>query len=207
MKASPKHWFSASRAFSCAVKSIVVAAVVTAADGFCQERRGTGGQPARPMRAINYGNWVGRRVMTKEFIEKAGINEEQAAALKAATEEIEKRQKALDEEIKALSIEQARIAKKILNEPGAEADEIMAIIEKIGKLRTEQAKANTRILLKIRDTLTEEQRKKVSETIAEEGRRRLNERQQRVPREEREARRKPAAPAAAPARPAVPQGW
>ncbi len=163
------------------------------------------------MRSVNYGNWVGRRVLNKEFLEKAGVTEDQAARLKAATEEIEKRQKALDEEIKALSIEQAQIAKKILNEPGAEAEEIMAIIEKIGKLRTEQAKANTLILLKIRDTLTEEQRKKVSDTIAEEGRRRMNERQQRAPREERareprEPRRKPA-PEAVPARPAAPQGW
>lgn len=39
----------------------------------------------------------------------------------------------LEEEINKAALEQAEIAKKVLSEPGASADEIMKIIERIGR--------------------------------------------------------------------------
>lgn len=166
------------------VLSVLMAWVLMAGAVTGQERQAPAEKQARTTRSINYGNWVGRRVMTKEFIEQVGITEGQAAKLKECMEDSEARQKALEEEINKLAMEQAQLARTILNEPGADTAELMEIIEKIGKLRTEQAKSNTRILINIRDTLTEEQRKKASETIAEEGRKRMTERQQRRPRGE-----------------------
>lgn len=205
MKVYHFQGWRSSRFIGSMLRNVMLASVLAAGTVTGQERGAPGGQQARPMRSMNYGNWVGRRVMSAEFIDKVGITEEQVAKLKASMEEVEKKQKGLEAEINKLSIAQAQLAKKILNEPGADAAEIMAIIEKIGQLRTEQAKTNTRILINIRDTLTEEQRKTASETIAEEGRKRMQERQQRRQREEREPRRGPGP--AAPARPAVPQGW
>ncbi len=190
---------------SVALKFLVLVTMMVAVYGFGQELRGQGGASTRPVRSINYGNWVGRKVMTKEFIDKVGINDEQAANLKAAMEKIEKKLKEVDNEISKLSIEQARLAKKILNEPGADATEIIEIIEKIGVLRTEQAKANTQILISIRDTLTEDQRKIANETIAEEGRRRMIERRMRRQRVERGEQGQPGPDT--PGRPAVPKGW
>jgi hypothetical protein len=206
MKVYISHGYLTGRKYSGALKFLTFVMMMVAIYGFGQELRGQGGAPTRPVRSMNYGNWVGRKVMTKEFIDKVGINDEQAANLKAAMEKIEKKLKEVDSEISKLSIEQARLAKKILNEPGADATEIMEIIEKIGVLRTEQAKANTQILISIRDTLTEDQRKIANETIAEEGHRRMIERrmrrQQRAERGEH-GQLEPNAPA----RPAVPKGW
>ena len=197
--------YSSGRECSGALKILAAAAVMAAMHGFGQETRGQDGPLARPARSMNYGNWVGRRVMTKEFIDKVGITGEQSAKLKTSMEGIEKKLKELESEISKLSVEQARLAKKILNEPGADAAEIMGIIEKIGSLRTAQAKANTQILINIRDTLTEDQRKTASTIIAEEGRRRMRERRARRQRAERGERGQPGP--AAPARPAAPQGW
>jgi len=203
MKASQIKGFSISCVFLVNVSNVLILSLLIAGAVLGQEHRVQGKQQARPTRSINYGNWVGRRVMTKEFMEKVGITDEQAAKFKTLMDETATRQKTLEAEIHKLSIKQAQIAKKVLNEPGADTAEIMEIIENIGKLRTEQAKNNTKILIHIRDTLTEEQRKKASEAIAEEGNRRIKEqRHQRRPRDARE-RRDPGAPP----RPTAPQDW
>ena len=179
---------------------------------------------ARPM---NYGNWVGRQVMEKEFMEKVGIKDEQAAKLKEEIEKIEARRKTTEETIDQLAAQQAEIAKKVLAEPGADIEEVMKLIERIGQLRTEQAKLSTQTLVVIRDTLTEEQRKKTQELIAAEGQRRAQERGVGPRREgggERPGQgpgggrrgdrpggpggpRPPAAAPDAPPRPDAPKGW
>ena len=151
----------------------------------------------RTSRNLNYGNWVGKRVLTKEFMEKVGIKDEQAAKIKAEFAAIDAQSNKLDEEINKAAQEQALIAKKVLSEPGAKTDEIMKIIERIGQYRTEQAKLATQRLVVIRDNLTKEQREKASEILTIEGKKRLEERAARLQREER--------PATQPNRPAAPK--
>ena len=163
-------------------------------------------------RTPNYGNWVGKQVMNPEFMEKVDIQAEQAQKLKAEIDKIETRLKALDEEINKAALQQADIARKVLAEPGTSAEEIMKLIERIGAMRTEQAKLSTQILMVIRDNLTEEQRKKAHELITAEGQRRFKERLARREREERPPRpgpnaNRPPRPDAPPPRPAAPQGW
>ena len=155
----------------------------------------------RVSRSLNRGNWVGKRVLTKEFMEKVGIQAEQAAKIKAEIEVIDAKDSKLDEAINKAALEQAEIAKKVLSEPGANTDEIMKIIERIGQFRTEQAKLATQRLVVIRDNLTAEQREKASEILGGEGKKRLEERAARLEREERERN------AAQPNRPAAPKGW
>lgn len=186
------------------MKSTSVGAVLILFAGivFGQRPNERAEMPQRPSRSINYGNWVGRRVLTKEVMDEVGIKGEQAEKLKTALEELEQQLKNLDETINQAALEQAEIAKKVLEEKGAKIDEVLAIIEKIGKLRTEQAKLSTQMLVVIRDHLTDEQRKKVNEMIASEGRRRMQERNLRREREEREPHVPPT-----PNRPALPQGW
>lgn len=155
----------------------------------------------RLSRSLNHGNWVGKRVLSKEFMEKVGIQGEQAAKLKADLEAIDVKALKLDEEINQAAVEQAEIAKKVLAEPGASADEIMKIIERIGQYRTDQAKLATQRLVVIRDSLTAEQRQKASEILNAESKKRLEERAARQTREERDRNGRPAN------RPAVPKGW
>ncbi|HHU15187.1 MAG: hypothetical protein PHG74_11075 [Kiritimatiellae bacterium] len=167
----------------------------------------------RMSRSPNYGNWVGKQVMNPEFMEKVGIHSGQAQKLKEEMEKIDTRLKTLDEEIYAAALQQADIAKKVLSAPGQSTEELMKLVERIGTMRTEQAKLSTQILVVIRDNLTEAQRAKAHELITAEGQRRLKERMERRERGERQRpgpdgqrpppRRRPDPPQ----RPAAPQGW
>lgn len=183
-------------------KAMVVFFSLLAATVLGQRPNDRGEMGPRASRSLNYGNWVGRRVLTKEVMEDVGITGAQAEKLKAELEKLEEEFSVLDEAINKAALEQAEVAKKVLEEKGAKLDEVFSIIEKIGKLRTEQAKLSTQMLVAIRDNLTDEQRKKVNELIASEAKRRMQERNVRREREDR-------APNAPPNhnRPALPQGW
>ena len=159
------------------------------------------GDQTRMSRSLNYGNWVGKRVLTKEFMDQVGLQGEQAKKLKADLDALDVQFTKLDETINQAALEQAEIAKKVLSEPGASVDEVMKIIERIGKLRTDQAKLATQMLVVIRDSLTDVQRAKANELITAEGKKRMQERAVRREREEREHKNPPAE------RPAAPKGW
>ena len=133
-------------------------------------------------------------------MEQVGIQGEQAKKLKADLEALETDMRAIDVTINQTALEQAEVAKRVLSEPGAKVDEIMQIIERIGKLRTDQAKLSTRMLVAIRDSLTTEQLEKANTLISAEGQKRMQERAARREREERNAPQLPA-------RPGAPKGW
>ncbi len=163
----------------------IIGLVVLAAAAFGQPPQSTHEQP-RMSRSLNRGNWVGKHVLTKEFMDKVGIQGEQAAKLKAEFDALDTKASKLEEDINKAALEQAEIAKKVLSEPGANVDEIMKIIERIGQYRTEQAKLATQRLIVIRDNLTAAQREKASEILSAEGKKRLEDRAARLDREERE---------------------
>ena len=176
----------------------IVVLAVAVASGQPQNER----EAPRHSRSLNHGNWVGKRVLTKEFLQQVGIGGEQAAKLKAELEALDVKALKIEAMIDKAASEQAEIAKKVLSEPGASVDEIMKIIENIGQYRTDQAKLATQRLVVIRDNLTAEQRQKASEILNEEGKKRMEERAARLIREERERAGRPAAN-----RPATPKGW
>jgi hypothetical protein len=187
------------------VRQGVVLLVLSAAVSFGQQPDNNANRDRlRVSRSLNYGNWVGKHIMNKEFTEHVGISDEQAEKIKAEMEKIDARLKELGETIDQTAIQQAEVAKKVLSEPGASVDEIMKMIDRIGQLRTEQAKLSTQILVVIRDTLTEEQRKKAQNLIAAEGQKRFTERAARRDREEPHPGGQRPFP---PPRPAAPQGW
>ena len=140
------------------------------------------------------GNWVAKRVLSKDFMEKVGIQGEQAAKIKAALDALDKQSAKLDEQIQHEATRQAEIAKHVLTEPGASVDEIMTIIARIGTYRTEQAKLAIQRLVVIRDNLTAEQREKASAILNEEVKK---------GKEERDTREHNALQN----RPAAPKGW
>ena len=187
---------------------IAVVLIIAAVSAFGQRPDNNANRVERPMvnRSLNYGNWVGRHITNKEFMEKVGIADEQAKKIKEEMDKIDARLRELDVTINQAAMQQAEIAKKVLAEPGASVDEIMTVIERIGQLRTEQAKLSTQILVLVRDNLTDEQRKKAQELIAAEGQKRLAERTARREREEQRPAGGPHAPPP-PHRPAAPRGW
>jgi len=163
-----------------------------------QSREGT----LRRTRTINRNNWIGKRVLTKAFMEQVGLQNAQAEKLKADLEALHAKSQKLEELINQTALQQAELAKAVLSEPGANTDELMGIIERIGQFRIEQAKLATQQLIVIRDSLTADQREKAKEIITAEGKRRMAERT--AERAARELREKQASPAAA-EKPATPQ--
>lgn len=182
------------------ITCVALLAGLTACAVWAQQNEQDGGA-RHPRLSLGRGNWINKRMMNQEFLDKIGVTGEQAAKLKAKTDELEKESQKVEEEITKAAMEQAELAKKVLAEPGADTTEIMALVEKIGKLRTEQAKLATRRLIVMRDNLTAEQRQKASALLAEE---------QKKWREEREARDKAGAanrPANQARRPPAPKNW
>ena len=136
---------------------------------------GPGGR-MMPRRRIDYGNWLGAMVVSEKFIKEIGISDEQVSKLKTALAQFDEEGRKLEEEIRQNARQQAEKCRELLGKPGDDAGEVLAIVEKIGKLRTEQAKISIKTLMTIRDTLNDEQREKALAFIRSEGARRMNER-------------------------------
>lgn len=62
------------------IRVISLLFMMAAVSGFGQPPNNRGEAP-RQSRSLNYGNWVGKRVLTKEFMEHVGIQDEQAKKL------------------------------------------------------------------------------------------------------------------------------
>lgn len=127
----------------------------------------------------NNGNWMARFLSKPENLDKLGIKDEEVKTkLNNALKENSEKSRELGKKIQEGSIEQAKIAKEVMEKPGADATPLRAKIEEIGKLRTEQALLATDLMLKIRDTLTPEQRENVRKLMMEEGKERFNRRRE-----------------------------
>jgi len=113
------------------------------------------------------GFWLERKVTNPEFMKKIGITEEQATKLKEAWKLIEEESSKIEDDIRLLARQQAEHVKKALSEEGSDTAAIMEVIEKIGKLRIEQAKLAMKRVILIRDHLTPEQRKLLGKIVEE----------------------------------------
>jgi len=143
------------------------------------------------------GNWLEGRIMQADFMEKVGLTQENVDKLKAALKELDDAMQKINTEIRTLSTQQAELMQKVLVDADAKTDDLMALTEKIGGLRTEQAKLTTKRLLVIRDNLTAEQRKKIGEQLQAD----QQQRQQRM------QQRQQGGGNGNPPPPAAPQGW
>lgn len=140
------------------------------------------------------GFWLERKVTNPEFMKKVGITEEQSLKLHEAWKLIEAESSKLEKEISQLARQQAEHLKIALAEDSADTSAILEVIEKIGKLRIEQAKLAMKRVILLRDHLTPEQRKMLGKTIEE------DQKKWRAGREEPQ-RRKEVAPGTKPPQP------
>lgn len=113
------------------------------------------------------GFWLERKITNPEFMQKVGLSEEQVTKLRAEWKKLEEQSQKLEEQIHQLARQQAELAKQVLAEAGSDTTEVMNLIEKIGKLRIEQAKTAMQRVIIIRDYLTQEQRTKLSKILDE----------------------------------------
>jgi hypothetical protein len=156
------------------VISIAVMLAVLGAGNACAQEAGRGearGEGAgermggRGERRLGEGGDQGMMIMrmlaNPKVLEEAGISTAQADKLKAALKEVEEKMIDLDASIKKASLTQAELMSKLLADAQSSPKELMATVEKIGDLRTEQAKLQIQRLVAIRENLTPDQIAKV----------------------------------------------
>jgi hypothetical protein len=122
------------------------------------------GPPDREMHQLRFA----RHILTEKSIEEAQITPEQVQKLRNEFDMIDRQMTDIGMQIGEASKNQAEIAVRILTTPGGNADEMFKMTERIGRLRTEQAKLSVKVLLVIRDTLRPEQCAKVVDMMREE---------------------------------------
>lgn len=93
------------------------------------------------------------------------LTDEQKAAFKKENAALDERQAVVTEALRAAALEQAALATKVMADKQAPTDTLMALVEKIGGLKTDQAKIQTEKLLVIRTTLTDEQIRSASAVV------------------------------------------
>jgi len=98
-----------------------------------------------------------RVIKNPHFGEGLGLSDAQVSELRKSASELRKRQEALRAELETSALEQARLmARKNVDE-----EALMRAVEKSGRVKTELAKLRIRQLLHLRDTLTNEQMRRL----------------------------------------------
>lgn len=107
------------------------------------------------------GAMIIRMLANPKILAEADISTEQAGKLQAALKEVEIKMIDLDAAIKKASLSQTEQMAKLLADTQSSPKELMATVEKIGNLRTEQAKLQIQRLVAIREHLTPDQIAKI----------------------------------------------
>ncbi|MFZ4395980.1 MAG: hypothetical protein ACOYOU_10190 [Kiritimatiellia bacterium] len=118
------------------------------------------------------GELSGERLMDRllanvKLIKELGLSDETVVILREESRQNKTRQMDLDAQILKLSLMQHDFMAKLLLDADTHTNEVMKIIEDIGRLRTEQAKLAVQNLLMIRKYLTPDQIRKARELMRE----------------------------------------
>ena len=153
--------------------SALAAACVLAQDG---PRRPEGGRPHgdRPppgMMPGGSGTWVARTLSSRENLAKIGVaDEDKQNKLVEGLSSIREKSEDLEKKIRAISREQAKLMRELLEDGGRDDKAVLEKIDEVAKLRAEQGRLAVKAILVARDNLTPEQLKKAHELISERGR-------------------------------------
>lgn len=128
--------------------------------------------PPPPSHAVLGTPFIERQILNPHFCKANAITEGQVAAIRSALKALDVQSQGLEKEIISDAKCQADLVKSLLSGSSTNAAALDAVIEKIGKARTEQAKLTTRRLLILRNNLSEGQRKKAVEQMVQEHERR-----------------------------------
>jgi hypothetical protein len=95
------------------------------------------------------------------------LTDAQKEGLKKRIAALDERQAVVNEAFRTAAREQIAQAAKVMADKQATTNELMELVEKIGRLHTEQAKIQTEKMLAIRDTLSTEQIQRATEVLKE----------------------------------------
>ena len=132
-----------------------------------------GGAPRRwPQNERMAGDQIGERLIDRllanaKLTTELGLSDETVAKLRAESHALQLRMIDLNAQIRKLSLNQADRMSKLLLSADISTNEVMASVEEIGRLRTEQAKLAVQQLLVVRKYLTPDQIRKAHEIMRE----------------------------------------
>jgi len=130
---------------------------VSAAAGVARPSR-TGEEVDRTLRVLQV-------LSHPETARELNVTDEQKEGLKIRMSALRERQSVVDKALWGAAVEQMALAAKVMADKQAPTNALMDLVEKIGSLRTEQAKIQTEKMLAIRDTLSVEQIRGANEIL------------------------------------------
>ena len=123
----------------------------------------------RPMMG-GQGPWLVRMFTKKDNFEKLGITDKaKADKLLADLESIKDEGNAIEKKVREISREQAELMRKLFADKAADSKEVMAKIDEVAKLRAEQARLSVKMILTLRENLTDEQMQNARNMMMERG--------------------------------------
>jgi Spy/CpxP family protein refolding chaperone len=151
--------------------TLSVSSVTTLAQDFDHGRHGKRGRQDHNPEMMK-GKLLERILKNPELVERIGLSEEQEKALRDGFCDLGKERVAKEAELKLAAMEQARI----LTESEINESELMAAVEKTGRVRTELAKIQMKKLLLMHRTLDDEQRQDIANLAHEHRKSRMEQR-------------------------------
>ena len=163
---------------------IVLVAVLATACVLAQDKPRRGGKhrgerPAAGERQMHgpmmhaAGAWVPRMLSNKASLEKIGVTDEALSTkLLAELKPLREQGDLLEQKIREVSREQAKLMQGLLKDKGSDPKPVMEKIDEVAKLRAEQGRLSVRALVVLRDNLSPEQLAKAREFVLEHGRER-----------------------------------
>ena len=163
---------------------IVLVAVLATACVLAQDKPRRGGKhrgerPAAGVRQMHgpmmhaAGAWVPRMLSNKASLEKIGVTDEALSTkLLAELKPLREQGDLLEQKIREVSREQAKLMQGLLKDKGSDPKPVMEKIDEVAKLRAEQGRLSVRALVVLRDNLSPEQLAKAREFVLEHGRER-----------------------------------
>ena len=119
------------------------------------------------------GAWVPRMLSNKASLEKIGVTDEALSTkLIAELKPLREQGDLLEQKIREVSREQAKLMQDLLKDKGSDPRPVMEKIDEVAKLRAEQGRLSVRALVVLRDNLSPEQLAKARELVLERGRER-----------------------------------
>ena len=163
---------------------MIIVAVLATACVLAQDKPRRGGKhrgerPAAGERQMHgpmmhaAGAWVPRMLSNKASLEKIGVTDEALSTkLLAELKPLREQGDLLEQKIREVSREQAKLMQGLLKDKGSDPKPVMEKIDEVAKLRAEQGRLSVRALVVLRDNLSPEQLAKARELVLEHGRER-----------------------------------
>lgn len=126
--------------------------------------------PMAAMQGANAGTWVAAMLSKKENLEKLGLADAAARVkLQQKLEELREKSMKLERHIREISLEQSKMLRALLADRNGDAAALLAKIDEVAKLRSEQGRLAVESIVALRDALPPGKEAEALEMLAEFG--------------------------------------